>query len=309
MASVIQVEGLRKNYRRLNKPPVLALAGLSFSVESGGVFGFLGPNGSGKTTTIRCLLGLAPDFQGSAKLFGADVRTSLPSVINRVGAIVEQPALFGGFTGKRNLEILGRIDGIGSSRITEAIRRVGLEGREDELVKGYSLGMRQRLAIAAALLKDPELLILDEPANGLDPSGIKEVRNLLRGLAAEGRTVFVSSHLLSEVQQVADHVAILRRGKCVAQGSVDEVLAGGTQAGVLVRIEDMDAARSHLTEEGFVVTDQDPYLLIAFDPNEAASIAKTLASKNLYPTEMKPADRALEDAFIALTEDQDEVTA
>ncbi|MGQ0668541.1 MAG: ABC transporter ATP-binding protein, partial [Actinomycetota bacterium] len=211
--AVIEVEGLRKEYRRLRGGGTLAVDGLDLSVPEGGVFGFLGPNGAGKTTTIRCLLGLIRPTRGACRLLDADVRKDLPKVIRRVGSIVETPAHHPRFSGRRNLELLGRLHGIGPKSVTQVLERVGLAERADHQVKTYPLGMRQRLGIGAALLKDPEVLILDEPANGLDPAGIKEVRELLGRLRGEGRTVFVSSHILSEVQHMADRVAILARGR------------------------------------------------------------------------------------------------
>src|SRR5262245_20342723 len=178
---VIEVEGLRKEYRRLRGGRTVAVDGLDLSVPDGGVYGFLGPNGAGKTTTIRCLLGLVRPSSGQTKLLGAE-RKHLHRVIDRVGSIVEQPTFFPTFSGRRNLRMLGRIDGIGKAAVDGVLDRVGLGDRGDDLFKHYSLGMKQRLGIAAALLREPELLILDEPANGLDPAGIKEVRNLLRSL-------------------------------------------------------------------------------------------------------------------------------
>lgn len=309
MSAVIEIENVRKRYVRFRRAPVLALDGLSLSVPQGGVYGFLGPNGSGKTTTIRCLLGLAPTFEGSARLFGVDVRHGLAGVISRVGAIVEQPALFPGFTGSRNLTLLAGAGGVPRSRVTTVLDRVGLAERGDDLVKGYSLGMRQRLAIAAALLKDPELLILDEPANGLDPAGIREVRDLLRSLAAEGRTVFVSSHILSEIQQVADRVAILTRGRCIKEGPVAEVLSGGGAEGVLVRVDDPGAAREALEAKGFEVSEAGEYLRVAIEPGRASSVAQALAGKRLYPSELRPDEQSLEEVFLALTEAVDEPIA
>ena len=218
MAPVIEIDGLRKTYRRFRKSATVALDGLDLEVPEGGVFGFLGPNGAGKTTTIRCILGLVAASAGRATLLGTDVPGGLSGVIQRVGSIVEAPALFPRFTGRRNLEILARIDGIAREAVEAALDRVGLTARGGDMVRTYSLGMKQRLGIAAALLKDPSLLILDEPANGLDPAGIVEVRDLLRSLGAEGRTVFVSSHILSEVQQIADRVAIVARGRLSPPG-------------------------------------------------------------------------------------------
>ena len=185
MASVIEIEGLRKEYRRLRGGRTLAVDGLDLEVPEGGVFGFLGPNGAGKTTTIRCMLGLVAPSAGRVRLLDAQVPDRLSKAIRRVGSIVESPALFPRFTGRRNLEILGRIDGIGAATIDASLERVGLADRQGDLVKNYSLGMKQRLGIAVALLKDPALLVLDEPANGLDPAGIVDVRRLLRTLGAE----------------------------------------------------------------------------------------------------------------------------
>ncbi|HYN37551.1 MAG TPA: AAA family ATPase, partial [Actinomycetota bacterium] len=177
------------------------------------------------------------------------------------------------------------------------------------LVKSYSLGMRQRLGIAAALLKDPEVLILDEPANGLDPAGIKEVRELLRGLGAEGRTVFVSSHLLSEVRQTCDRVAIIANGRCVAAGSVEEVLAGGGPRGVVVRLADLDAGLSVLQGAGFECVRGDDVIRVAIDPAQASHIARALAGKGLFPSELRPEEADLEAVFLALTQDHMEDAA
>ncbi|MDP9242798.1 MAG: ABC transporter ATP-binding protein, partial [Actinomycetota bacterium] len=220
MTNVIELEGLRKEYRRLRGKPTIAIERLDLAVPEGGVFGFLGPNGAGKTTTIRCLLGLVAPSSGRMRLLGADLPKGLPGAIRRTGSVVESPAMFPRFSGRRNLEILGRLHGIGARAIAGALDVVGLSDRADDLVKTYSLGMRQRLGIAAALLRDPALLILDEPANGLDPAGIVEVRQLLRRLGREGRTVFVSSHILAEIQHTADRVAIIAHGRSVATGTV-----------------------------------------------------------------------------------------
>src|SRR5437899_951559 len=204
--AVIEVEALRKEYRQLRGGRTVALDGLDLSVPEGGVFGFLGPNGAGKTTTIRCLTGLIRPSGGTARLLGASSQSELAAVLPRVGSIVETPALFPAFSGRRNLRLLARIHRIGRDTVEEVLERVGLADRGRDPVRTYSLGMKQRLGIAAALLKEPEGLILDEPANALDPAGIKEVRELLRHLASEGRTVFLSSHILSEVEQVCDRV-------------------------------------------------------------------------------------------------------
>ena len=307
MTAVIEVEGLRKEYRRFRKPRTVALDRFDLEVPEGGVFGFLGPNGAGKTTTIRCLLGLVAASSGRARVLGGDVPRALPDVIRRVGSIVEAPALYPRFTGRRNLEILARIDGIERRAVDAALDRVGLSGRAGDLVRTYSLGMKQRLGIAAALLKDPALLILDEPANGLDPAGIVEVRDLLRSLGAEGRTVFVSSHLLTEVQQVADRVAIIARGRLVATGSVQDVLASARRAGMIVRVPDPEAGRAALARADIEAIVDGDLIRAAVPPVDGERVARALAADGLFPSLLQPDESTLEQAFLDLTGDEHEV--
>ena len=300
---VIEIEGLRKEYAKLRGGRTVALQGLDLSVPTGGVFGFLGPNGAGKTTTIRCLLGLVRPSAGHLSMFGADVRHDLPSVIGRVGSIVEAPAMFPRFSGRRNLQILARIHGEGETAIDASLERVGLTDRAGDLVKTYSLGMKQRLAIAATLLRDPALLILDEPANGLDPAGIVEVRELVRSLGAEGRTIFISSHILSEVQQTADQVAIVAKGRLITSGPVDEVLTTGGR-GLLVKVADLDAARRVLTDAQMPVVPAGDALKVDVPTEQAERVSRTLAEAELYVTELRPDEVDLETVFLELTKDQ-----
>jgi ABC-2 type transport system ATP-binding protein len=300
---VIEIEGLHKEYAKLRGGRTVAIQGLDLSVPTGGVFGFLGPNGAGKTTTIRCLLGLVRPSAGRMTLMGADVQRDLPSVIARVGSIVEAPAMFPRFSGRRNLEILARIHGEGDTAIDAALERVGLTDRAKDRVKTYSLGMKQRLAIAATLLRDPALLILDEPANGLDPAGIVEVRELVRSLGAEGRTIFISSHILSEVQQTADHVAIVAKGRLVTSGPVDEVLTTGGR-GLLVKVADLDAGRRVLTEAQMPVVAAGGALKVDVPAEQAERVSRTLAEAGLFVTELRPDEVDLETVFLELTKDQ-----
>ena len=300
---VIEIEGLHKEYAKLRGGSTVAIQGLDLSVPTGGVFGFLGPNGAGKTTTIRCLLGLVRPSAGRMTLMGADVQRDLPSVIARVGSIVEAPAMFPRFSGRRNLEILARIHGEGETAIDAALERVGLADRAKDRVKTYSLGMKQRLAIAATLLRDPALLILDEPANGLDPAGIVEVRELVRSLGAEGRTIFISSHILSEVQQTADHVAIVAKGKLVTSGPVDEVLTTGGR-GLLVKVGDLEAGRRVLTEAQMPVVSAGGALKVDVPAEQAERVSRTLAEAGLFVTELRPDEVDLETVFLELTKDQ-----
>jgi len=302
--AMIEIEGLRKEYRRLRGGRTVAVAGLDLSVPEGGVFGFLGPNGAGKTTTIRCLLGLVRPSAGRLSLLGADVGHALPSVIGRVGSIVEAPAMFPRFTGRRNLEILARIHGEGDAAIDASLERVGLRDRAKDPVRTYSLGMKQRLAIAATLLRDPSLLILDEPANGLDPAGIVEVRELLRSLGAEGRTVFVSSHILSEVQQTADHVAIVAKGKLIKAGAVNEVLATTGTSGVIVKLADLEAGRRALADANIPSTIEAGAIRADVPADQSERISRTLAQAGLYVTELRPDTVDLETVFLELTKDQ-----
>jgi ABC-2 type transport system ATP-binding protein len=301
MAAVIEAEGLRKEYRRLRGGSTIAIDGLDLAVPEGGVFGFLGPNGAGKTSTIRCVLGLVRPTKGSTRLLGAASRRDLARTIRQVGSIVETPTMFPRFSGRKNLRLLARLDGIGPKAVDAALERVGLAGRAGDLVKTYSLGMKQRLGIAAALLKDPAVLILDEPANGLDPAGIKEVRDLIRSLGAEGRTVFVSSHQLAEVQQMCDRLAIIAKGRTVASGSVAEVLASGRGGGVIVRLADLAAGLEALREAGFDATLEGDAIHVAAPAEDAARVTETLARRGLYVSEIRPVEVSLEDVFLELT--------
>jgi len=301
---MIEIEGLRKEYRRVRGRRTVAVDGLDLSVPEGGVFGFLGPNGAGKTTTIRCLLGLVRPSSGRLSLLGADVGDELPRVIARVGSIVEAPAMFPRFSGRRNLEILARIHGEGDAAIEASLERVGLRDRAKDPVKAYSLGMKQRLAIAATLLRDPSLLILDEPANGLDPAGIVEVRELLRSLGAEGRTIFVSSHILSEVQQTADHVAIVAKGRLIKAGPVNEVLATTGGSGVIVKLGDLEAGRRALADANIPATIEAGAIRADVPPDQSERISRTLAEARLFVTELRPDTVDLETVFLELTKDQ-----
>jgi ABC-2 type transport system ATP-binding protein len=299
--NVIEAEGLTKRYRRLRGGSTTALSGLDLAVPTGGVFGFLGPNGAGKTTTIRCLLGLIKPSGGRCRLLSVDAQTDVASVIGRVGSIVETPTLFPGMSGRKNLRLLAGLQGIGKGSVDTALERVGLAARAHDRVKTYSLGMKQRLGIAAALLKDPEVLILDEPANGLDPAGIVEVRGLLRSLGAEGRTVFVSSHILTEVRQTCDRVAILARGRCVAAGPVDEVLGGRRR--LIVGLDQLEAGRDALTSAGIDVVIHDERLYVELAGGDAEDVTRVLAESGLYLNEMRREEADLETVFLELTAD------
>jgi ABC-2 type transport system ATP-binding protein len=302
--SAIQTSGLRKTYR--GRRLVVALDGLDLDVPTGGVFGFLGPNGAGKTTTIRALVGHLRASSGRIRLLGADIPARLGTVIDRIGALVEQPSFFPGFSGRSNLSLLARSRGFSAGSVEQALVTVGLAGRADDRFAGYSLGMKQRLGVAAVLLKDPELLILDEPSNGLDPAGMREMRTLVRRLASEGRTVFVSSHLLSEVQQTCDRVAVVAGGRCVASGPVADLLRGAVSR-YRIRVPGGQAERDRAVDvlhgEGRTVAPADDGRLVAeVGPDDAHQITRVLAEAGLYVAELSPVERSLEEVFLELTQ-------
>ena len=249
----IETRGLTKRFGQQ-----LAVDGVDLAVPKGAVFGFLGPNGSGKTTTIRLLLGLATATGGSMRVLGEEMPRKLADVLPRVGALVEGPAFYPFLSGAANLRRMDAADPYGSAstrraRVQSALERVGLTHAADKLVRAYSLGMKQRLGIANALLAPRELLVLDEPTNGLDPQGTREVRSLVRSLAADGATVFVSSHLLAEVEQICTHAAIMSAGRLVAQGTLAE-LRGAGQARIRVLTPDPGTAAQVLAGLGLTAT-------------------------------------------------------
>ncbi len=296
---VIEAVGLRKVYRG-SRGARLALDGLDLLVEPGQVHGFLGPNGSGKTTTLRALLGLVRADAGTARLFGQQVPQALPQVIPAVGAIVESPQFFGNFTARRTLRLLATIGGIRRARVDAVLEQVGLRDRAKERVRSYSLGMKQRLAVATALLKSPSLLILDEPANGLDPAGIREMRDLLRSLADQGVTILLSSHILAEVQQVCDHVTIISKGRRVVSGPVNEVLSRFDRGDVRVKVSDLTKAAQLIEEAGLPVRVFADHMVVS-DLADPAWITEALAKRRMYVSELTPLLPNLENVFLDLT--------
>ncbi len=302
MSAVLEIAGLQKTYRS-RKGVRRALDGFDMVVETGQVHGFLGPNGSGKTTTLRTLLGLIRPNGGRMSLFDLEVPKHLPEVAGRVGAIVESPQFFGNFSARDTLSLLADAGGVRRERVMAVLELVGLRDRAKERVKTYSLGMKQRLAVASALLKEPKLLILDEPANGLDPGGIREMRTLMRTLAESGMTVLLSSHILAEIQLICDQVTIISAGRQVAAGSVAEVLARHTSSSVKVRLEpgiDMLAAAEVLRGAGAQVTLERDHFTVG-NASNPAQITRILAEKQIYVSELTPVAADLESVFLELT--------
>jgi ABC-2 type transport system ATP-binding protein len=294
--SVIVTTGLTKRYGR-----VVAVDAVDVDVRDGEIYGFLGPNGSGKTTTVRMLLGLVFATRGEIEVLGRPIPRAAGHVLPQVGALVEGPAFTPYLSGRA---ALARIDAAGPgggrrdrrARIEEALERVGLGGIDRRPVKAYSLGMRQRLGIAATLLRRPRLLVLDEPTNGLDPQGMREMRDLLVSLNAHGTTVFLSSHLLAEVESMCHRVGIVNAGKLVAQDEVARLRAPTGR--ILVRTPDVDAAVSALGD-GVVARDGDEVVVTGDDP---AELNAHLVAHGVAVRELVVERRTLEDAFLTLTE-------
>jgi ABC-2 type transport system ATP-binding protein len=289
----IVVEELSKRYGQ-----TVALNGLSFAVPAGKVTGFLGPNGAGKTTTFRSLLGLTKPDSGQMHILGMSVASSLPKIVKRLGVIVEEPGLVKGLSGRNNLVVAARTLGKGQDRIDDLLDFAGLGGDARRRIDGYSKGMRQRLALAAALLGDPELLILDEPLDGLDPAGQAQIKSSLRQLAATGKTIVVSSHNLSDVEAMADFVLMINKGQLVASGPLTELL-GSFRSGYRVEIDEIDLALRALSAAGLNATVEDGRIGVESDDGRA--IARTLAEAGLYPSELARRSGRLEELFLELT--------
>jgi ABC-2 type transport system ATP-binding protein len=302
MNAVLEISGLQKTYRS-RKGVRRALDGFDMVVEAGQVHGFLGPNGSGKTTTLRTLLGLIRPNGGRMAIFGQEVPGHLPEVAGQIGAIVESPQFFGNFSAMDTLSLLADAGGVRRERVMAVLELVGLRDRAKERVRTYSLGMKQRLAVASALLKEPKLLILDEPANGLDPGGIREMRTLMRTLSESGMTVLLSSHILGEIQLICDSVTIISSGRRVAAGSVAEVLATHASTSVKVRLEpgiDMLGAAEILRANGAQVTVEQDFFTVG-NAGNPAQITRILAERQIYVSELTPVSADLESVFLELT--------
>jgi ABC-2 type transport system ATP-binding protein len=295
----IRLENLSKTFGR-GRDIVQAVKNVDLEVQAGQVYGFLGPNGAGKTTTIRMLMNLIRPTQGTAWIFDQDVRRN-PSVLKRVGALVEGAAFYGYMNGRDNLAVLARTaNDYRRERIESLLEQMGLLERAGQPVSKYSLGMKQRLGIAAALLNDPELVILDEPTNGLDPSGIQEMRSFIRDLAKQqGKTVFLSSHLLHEVEQVCDRVAIIYKGAIVREGIVSELLAGG-EAELRVQATPLRRAAA-VIKDAWPVSVNRSWLTVAAQPKESPQIVRLLVSQDVEVHQVIIRHPSLEEYFIDVT--------
>jgi ABC-2 type transport system ATP-binding protein len=299
--NVIETSGLTKRFGER-----VAVANVDLQVPRGAAYGYLGPNGAGKTTLIRMLLGLTRASAGTMRLLGHPVPDERAAALARVGAIVEEPRFHRHLTGRENLTVIaaarereahGRIDG--------ALARVGLSHRADERVKRYSLGMRQRLGVARSLLADPELLILDEPTNGLDPAGIHEFRDMIRGFVAEGRTVLLSSHLLDEVEKICDEVAIVDQGRVVAQGPIDALAAGARESILIATSDDEQALAIFSAQRGVESATREASgvrVTLTADAGAAGDeLSRCLVLAGLAIRRFEPARVSLEQRFLEIT--------
>ncbi|MFI6073518.1 ABC transporter ATP-binding protein [Actinoplanes sp. NPDC051343] len=293
--SVVETHDLSRRYGDR-----VAVDRVNLTVRRGEVYGFLGPNGAGKTTTLRMLLGLVKPTGGRATVLGGE--PGRPEVARRVGALVEGPGFFPYLSGRDNLRVLTRYRGLPDAAADAVLDRVDLRDRARDRFRSYSLGMKQRLGVAAALLGDPDLLILDEPTNGLDPAGVAEMRTLVAALAAAGQTVLLSSHLLGEVQEICHRVAVISAGRLVTEAPVAELLGAG--GGLLVRAEPIDvvlAVGMRMAGDD-AVTVADDRVHLRLDTARAPDLVRELVLAGAGVLEIRPAERSLEEAFLELTE-------
>jgi ABC-type multidrug transport system ATPase subunit len=294
---VVETSELSKRYGE----QIVAVDELTMRVRRGEVYGFLGPNGAGKTTTLRMLLGLVRPTSGSALVLGA--RPGSPESLARAGALIETPTFYPFLSGRDNLRVLARYSRTPEARIEPVLEEVDLAARARDRFGTYSLGMKQRLGIAAALLKDPELLILDEPTNGMDPAGMAEMRSFIRGLGRGRRTVLLSSHLMTEVEQICDRVGVISKGALVGEGTVDELRG---REGLWVRVEPLEQAERLLATLRGVeqVARLDGGLRISADPAAAPTINRALVEAGVAVAELRPERASLEKVFLELTQEE-----
>ena len=299
---IIEATNLTKVFK-----DVKAVDHLSLNVYRGNVFGFLGPNGAGKSTTIRMLLTLVNPGEGEIKIFGKNLKNHSKEILKNIGAIVEKPDFYKYLSAFKNLEILAKISGkeINSKRIYEVLELVGLKERSQSKVKTFSHGMKQRLGIAQALVHNPELIILDEPTTGLDPQGMKEIRDLIHLLSKEQKkTIFLSSHLLSEVEQVADHMIIINKGKTIVEGEVSKLLEAN-QLTVKFEVDNIAKVESILAEtkwQEFITKKEDKSITFALKENQIPILNKTLVDNEISVSAIIPS-RSLEEYFLKITEE------
>lgn len=293
---IVVTHDLTKKYKKHT-----SVDGLNLRIRRGEIYGFLGPNGAGKTTTIRMLLGLIKPTKGNIEIFGQNLNENRLQILQRIGSLVESPTYYGNLTGYENLEAVRRLRGLPEQRVNEVLETVRLSKVANRLTKEYSLGMKQRLGIAVALLSSPDLLILDEPTNGLDPSGIQEIRELIKELPKSGMSVIVSSHLLSEIDQMATQVGIINNGKMIFQDSIAS-LHQKRKPLLKVGVSDVIEAKTILNRKGLKVDLQKNYLWLSqTEPEFVSEINSILLHSGLSVFRLEEKTRSLEDIFLELT--------
>src|SRR3989440_3216318 len=292
--TIVETHGLTKRYGS----GVLAVNSIDMSVRRGEVYGFLGPNGAGKTTTLRMLVGLIRPTSGTATAAGHPPGN--PAGLAKIGSLIESPGFYPYLSGRENMRVIADLAGVGYKRVEEVLDMVELGSRAGRKFGTYSTGMKQRLGVAAAVLKDPELLILDEPTNGLDPQGMAEMRKLIKDIGQGERTVLLSSHLLGEVEQICDRVGVISNGKLVTQSTVQELLG---EEGVLVRAQPIEQAQDILTRMlgAASVVHEDGYFHLKTDPARSMEINQQLINAGVGVSELRPFERSLEEVFFQLT--------
>jgi ABC-2 type transport system ATP-binding protein len=293
MTAVVEIRELTKAYAE-----VTAVDKVSLSVRRGEVYGFLGPNGAGKTTTLRMLLGLIRPTSGDLTVLGR--RPGAPDVLARIGSMIEGPAFYPFLSGRDNLAVMARYAGVGGDRVDETLETVDLASRGGDKFSTYSLGMKQRLGVAAALIKDPDLVVLDEPTNGLDPAGQRDMRRLIRRLGDSGRTVILSSHMLGEVQQICDRVGVINAGRMVVESTVEE-LRGDSE--LVIRATPADVVRTTLDQLAYVqsIRTVDDELHLRVDERQTGEVIRALVLAGVDVREVRRVDRQLEDVFFEVT--------
>ncbi|MFQ6613832.1 MAG: ATP-binding cassette domain-containing protein, partial [Fidelibacterota bacterium] len=295
--TVLDIRNLTKSFKNRR-----AVDDLSFTVQKGTVFGFLGPNGAGKSTTIRIMVSLLKPDSGDILVFGQSIAAYRNKVLKKVGALIERPDFYLNLSARQNLNMLAGMEAIPRKQVDEVLNIVALQDRAEDRVKTYSHGMKQRLGIAQALLGHPELLVLDEPTNGLDPQGMKEIRDLVRDLAGRGMTIFLSSHLLDEVEKVCTSMAIINRGRLVTSGTVREVMDQTQQRIVVLEVDPVEKARTLLAgrKDCREITSEGSFLQFQADPDDLPVINRALVNAHIDVRAMVPR-HSLEDVFLALT--------
>jgi ABC-2 type transport system ATP-binding protein len=295
LETILKIENLTKKYGKL-----IAVNDLSFDIEKGNVYGILGPNGSGKSTTLGIVLNVVNKTSGNFSWFGGKVSTH--QALKKVGAIIESPNFYPYMSAKQNLELVCKIKNVPKYQVQKSLKTVDLLDRQDDKFKGFSLGMKQRLAIASALLNEPQILILDEPTNGLDPQGIHQIRGIIKRIAAEGTTILLASHLLDEVEKVCSHVVVLRKGKSLYVGKVDEMNA--SFGFVTMKCDDMPALKNILSShKSFGNIKEEGEYIVAYltEEMDAAALNKILFEKGIFLSHLIKRKESLEEQFLKLT--------